>query len=290
MDAPAPPRRSWRVPGLALLLAALALLAGVPACSSPPPPQRPIVLCSVLPQAWFVERLAGDAVQVEVLIPPGASPSTYEPSVQQMQSAARASLYVKVGHPSFPFEKTWLEPLLQQGRGLRQVDSSAGLEYLEGDPHVWVSPGCARIMSRNLAAALEELLPEKREAINANLARLNREIDALDAELRQATEGFRGSRFYVFHPAWGYLAREYGLQQVAVEQEGREPSAGQLADLVRRARRDRVRVIFVQPQFSQQSAQMLARDLDARVVALDPLAGDWAATIRQFAAAFRESR
>ena len=290
MEPPAPARHPRSFPGLALLLAALALLAGAPACSSPPPPQRPIVLSSVLPQAWFVERLAGDAVRVEVMIPPGASPATYEPSVQQMQAAARASLYVKVGHPSFPFEKTWLGPLLQQGRGLRQVDSSAGLEYLEGDPHVWVSPGCARVMSRNLASALEELLPDKREAIRANLVQLNREIDALDAELRQATQGHPGARFYVFHPAWGYLAREYGLQQVAVEQEGREPSAGQLAELVQRARRDGVRVVFVQPQFSQQSAQMLARDLQARVVPLDPLDRDWPATIRQFAAAFRESQ
>ena len=95
------------------------------------------------------------------------------------------------------------------------------LEYLEGDPHVWVSPGCARVMARNLATALAELLPQKRQEIQAKLARLNLEIDALDAELRLVTKDRQGERFYVFHPAWSYLAREYGLQQVAVEQEGR---------------------------------------------------------------------
>jgi len=283
-------QQSSRFPGAALLLLALAVLVSASACSSHPAPSRPIVLCSVLPQAWFIQRLAGEAVQVEVMIPPGASPATYEPSVQQMQAASRASLYVKVGHPSFPFEKTWLDSILQQGRGMRQVDASEGLEYLEGDPHVWVSPGCARVMARNLATALAELLPQKRQEIQANLAHLNLEIDALDAELRLVTKDRHGERFYVFHPAWSYLAREYGLQQVAVEQEGREPSAGQLAGLIQQARGDRVRVVFVQPQFSQQSARMLARDLNARVVPLDPLGPDWPSMLRQFTAAFRDSR
>ncbi len=277
-------------PLLGVLLSALALLGAAPGCSSPPPSQRPVVLCSVLPQAWFVERLAGERVQIEVMIPPGASPATYEPSVQQMQAAARASLYIKVGHPSFPFEATWLEPLLKQGRELRQVDSSAGLELLEGDPHVWVSPGCARIMARNIAQALEELLPEDRKAIQANLQALLAEVDAVDRELQESLGSLRGTRFYAFHPAWGYLAREYGLEQVAVEEEGQEPSAGRLSELLEQARRDQIRVLFVQPQFSEASARMLAEDLGARILSLDPLARDWPATMRQVAAAFRESR
>ncbi|MGI5843321.1 MAG: metal ABC transporter solute-binding protein, Zn/Mn family [Candidatus Xenobium sp.] len=278
-----------RLPLLGALLSFLVLLGAGLGCSAPPPPQRPVVLCSVLPQAWFVERLAGERVQVEVMIPPGASPATYEPTVQQMQAASRASLYIKVGHPAFPFEATWLEPLLKQGQGLRQVDSSAGLERLEGDPHVWVSPGCVRIMARNIAQALEELLPAEREVLKANLQALLAEIDAVDRELQESLKDLRGTRFYAFHPAWGYLAREYGLEQVAIEEEGQEPSAGRLSEILEQARRDGVRVLFVQPQFSEASARVLAEDLGARVVPLDPLARDWPTTMRQVATAFRES-
>jgi zinc transport system substrate-binding protein len=266
-----------RLPLLGALLSFLALLGAGLGCSAPPPPQRP------------VERLAGERVQVEVMIPPGASPATYEPTVQQMQAASRASLYIKVGHPSFPFEATWLEPLLKQGQGLRQVDSSAGLERLEGDPHVWVSPGCVRIMARNIAQALEELLPAEREVLKANLQALLAEIDAVDRELQESLKDLRGTRFYAFHPAWGYLAREYGLEQVAIEEEGQEPSAGRLSEILEQARRDGVRVLFVQPQFSEASARVLAEDLGARVVPLDPLARDWPTTMRQVATAFRES-
>lgn len=271
--------------GFPLLLVLLLVLG----CSPTPRPQKPTVLVSVLPQAWFVERIGGKGVDVEVMIPPGANPATYEPTMRQMQAVSRASVYVTVGHPGFPFEKTWLGPILRQGPKLRIVDGSAGAKRLEGDPHVWVAPSSVRVMARNIADALVELQPEREEEIRANLQAALEEVDAADRNLRQALQGHRGERFFVFHPTWGYLAEEYGLEQVAVEHAGREPSAGELSGLIERARREKVKVIFVQPQFPKESAEILARDLGARVVSLDPLARNWPETLRQVAEAFREA-
>jgi zinc transport system substrate-binding protein len=251
--------------------------------------RRPVVVVSVLPQAYFVERLAGERVQVEVMIPPGASPATYEPSMRQMQAVARASLYVKVGHPSFPFERAWLDRLLAGNEKVTLVDSSAGVPQLEGDPHVWLSPEAVRAMVRNIAAALLDDLPEHRREIEQRREALLRDIDVVDVEIRAALSSLKHRWFFVFHPAWGYFAREYDLEQVAIEQKGREPDARTLSALVARARAEGVRVIFAQPQFSTQSAEMVARAIGGRVVVIDPLARDWVVNMRRVAAAFREA-
>jgi zinc transport system substrate-binding protein len=228
-------------------------------------------------------------VDVEVMIPPGSNPGTFEPTVVQVKAISRASVYVKVGHPNFAFESAWLERLIAENPQIRVVDASSGLARREGDPHVWVSPGCVRKMATNIAASLSELLPQRHEKLQSNLRRLLGEIEELDIELRRTLEPFRGSRFYVFHPAWGYFADEYGLEQVAVEQGSKEPTPSELAGLIRRARSDGVRVVFVQPQFSRESAAVVAEEIGGVVVPLDPLAKDWLANLREVSRRLREA-
>jgi zinc transport system substrate-binding protein len=253
-------------------------------CAEPSAPQdRPVVAVSVLPLSYFVEKIAGDLVRVEVMIPPGASPVTFEPSFAQLRAVAAASLYVKVGHPRFAFESARLEGLLADTQDLGVVDASAEIETHTGDPHVWVSPRHARRIAAHLESALEPLLPQHQAELRANLASLLGEIDALDVEIQDLLRGKRGARFVVYHPAWGYFAQEYGLEQVAIEHEGREPDARQLAELIRRAERDGVRVVFAQPQFDPASAELVAAEIGARVELLDPLAYDWAANLRHVA-------
>jgi len=244
----------------------------------------PTVAVSVVPQAWFVARLAGDRVDVSVMIPPGASPATHEPTLEQMQAMSRAAVYVRVGHPGFPFEAAWLDELLATRQDVRVVDGSAGVPIREGDPHVWLSPAAARTMTRDLSDALIELIPAAGDEIRGRREALEAEIDAVDRDLEARLEPLRGGRFYVFHAAWGYLAREYGLTQVAIEEGGKEPSSRRLREILERARGDGVEVILVQPQFSRQRAETLAADLGARVEVADPLARDWAANLREVAA------
>ncbi len=250
---------------------------------------KPTVLASVVPQAYFVKRIAGDLVDVKVMIPPGASPTTYEPTMEQMLALSGASLYIKVGHPSFPFEKAWLDKLLRQGRRIKVVDCSKGLELLQGDPHIWLSPKLARTMAGSIAAAIKGLIPGKGDTIDANLKKLLVDIDELDRTFKEALSQVTTRRFYVFHPAWGYLASEYGLEQVAIEKGHKEPSPADLQSIVSSARSDGVRVVFAEPQLSTESAGLVAKELGGRVVIIDPLPADWLDGMRKTAAAFKEA-
>lgn len=261
-------------------LAALALLAA--ACSpAPERDPRPLVAVSVVPQEYFVLRIAGDRVATRVMIPPGASHATWEPGIEQIRAVASAALYVKVGHPRFPFEETWLERLLADRSDLPVVDSSQGNGAAEGDPHPWVTPRHARSMARGIHAALVALMPGDAAELDANLAALEAEIDRVDAELRQMLAGRRGSTFVVFHPAWGHFASEYGLVQLAIEDERKEPGAGRLARVLAEARRLRAPVVFAQPQIDPRGAEVVAAEIGARLEWLDPLAFDWPENLRR---------
>ncbi|MCG8591115.1 MAG: zinc ABC transporter substrate-binding protein [Proteobacteria bacterium] len=277
--------------GSSALAAALALV-GLPGCGDPEPREaapRFVVAVTLAPQAWFVERLAGEAVDVRVVLPSGASPISHEPSLADVRAVARAQLYVKLGHPAFPFEQAWLAQLLDERQGLRVVDGMEGVRVVSGDPHVWLSPAYARGFARRLHAALRESLPERGPELDAGLAELLREIDGLDAELRQRLAPHRGRTFAVQHPAWGAFAREYGLEQLAVEHEHKSPDLHAVQALLERLRADALTVVFVQPQFDPAGARALASELGVRVETLDPLAPDWAENLRRAGRLLAES-
>ena len=220
---------------------------------------------------------------MEVLIPPGASPVTHEPGVAQLKALEEAALYVKVGHPSFAFEAAWLDDLLAGTEGLVVIDGSEGVASRGGDPHVWLAPRHMEQLAIRIEAALREILPQHRGALAANLAAFRAEIAALDLELEAAFAEAERPGLLVFHPAWGYFAEAYGLEQVAIEHQHQAPDPYELGELIERARRERIDVVFVQPQFDPSSAETLAREIGARVETLDPLAYDWPANLRRAA-------
>jgi zinc transport system substrate-binding protein len=267
----------------AVLVAAFALVAA--ACTrGHPEDDRPVVAVSVPPQAWIVDRLAAGRVRVNVMIPPGAEAHSYEPTLHDLSAVSDAVLYVEVGHPKFTFEQAWLDALLRDRRDMRIVDATAGVASNADDPHVWVAPSQVRPMARNIAAALEELLPAERAAIAGRLRDIEAEIDSLDRDIRRQFEGRRGRRFFVFHPAWSYFARDYGLVQVAIEREGHEPDPKTLARVVAEARAAGVDVIFIQPQQSSTSARLVAAEIGARTETIDPMAYEWSSNLRATAA------
>lgn len=235
----------------------------------------PVVAVSVLPQRTFVERIAGERVHAVALIPPGASPASYEPTLADLRALDRAILFVKVGHPGFPFERAWLASLLAERPGLPVIGWSGGSAEDE-DPHVWLSPGRVRELAGQIETELAHLLPEHRAEFAANRRAFDRELDALDAELRALLTPHEGHRFLVLHPAWGHLAADYGLVQWAIERHGKEPDAAAIARLIEEARAARVMTLFTQPQFDPAPAELLADAIGARAVPLDPLAPDWA--------------
>jgi len=230
-----------------------------------------VVSVSVPPQAYFVERIGGERVEVHVLVPPGTSPATYEPSPRQMVALGRSRLYVEVGHPDFLFEQRHLETLLKGNTQVVTVDMAAGTgtfcqdeqgRELDGDPHIWLSPRLMRTAAANIAAELVRLDPEGAPYYRQNLESLLSDIERLDLELRQLLSGLQGRRFMVFHPAWSHFACEYGLRQMAIESGGKEPGPAQLVATIEEARREGIRVVFAQNE------------------ELDPLAHDWLENLR----------
>lgn len=260
---------------------------------------RPIVAVSIPPQAYFAERIGGDLIETQVLLPPGASPVTYEPSPRQIVAISKASLYLKVGHPDFVLEARHLKGLLSTKT--RVLDMSEGVKFLkleahddghahgESDPHLWLSPKIVREFAPRIAEALKALLPHESAKIDQNLQIFLQEIATLDQEIIQSLDRFRGREFVVYHPAWGYFARDYGLVQRAVETGGKDPGPAHLVHITDELRGAGCKVIFVQSGFSDKGPRVIAREIGARVEVLDPLSRDWSANLRQVSALLVEA-
>ena len=239
------------------------------------------VFVSIAPQKFLVERLVGDAVEVHVLLPSGASPATYEPTPKQMAALGTASLFFLIGAP---FEGPLLDKISRVMPDLQTVDCRSGVELVPMDdhehghgeslfdPHIWLDPLRMKIVASTTADALERLLPESGPEIRHNLQRLHDAIDQSHTLIVSILEPHTGESILVFHPAFGYFTRRYGLHQIAVEDEGKAPSARRLAEVVRTFDGGSITAIFVQPQFSISAAQRVADALECEVVTLDPLA------------------
>ncbi len=289
------------------------------------------VVVSILPQKQMVEKIGGDKVDVIVMVPPGASPHTYEPTMQQMAEVADAEVYFKVGS-GVEFELTWMNKILESNPDLKVVDGSNGISLLEmeahehhehdeeghehddeapheeqeheesteehnehehniagKDPHVWTSISNVKIMTENFYLKLVELDPENEEYHAQNKEAYFAELDSLDSEIRQTLSGADNKKFIVFHPAWGYFAQDYGLEQIAIEEAGKEPTAQNIAYLIEEAEEENIKVIFASPQFSTESAETLASEIGGSVVLINPLEEDILENLEKVSDAFKKS-
>ncbi|MEA1865130.1 MAG: zinc ABC transporter substrate-binding protein [Euryarchaeota archaeon] len=248
------------------------------------PDEQIQIIVSILPQKEFVERIGGEKVDVTVMIPPGASPATYELSPGQLQGVSRAKLYVRIGH--IPFEKAWMEKIKSVNSDMQVVDSSEGIEIIGNDPHIWLSPALARTQVEYISDALIEIDPDNREYYARNKEDYLKDLLDLDEDIRNNLSEIKNRKFMVYHPAWGYFARDYQLEQVPIEIEGKEPSASDLVRLTDTARANNITAVFAAPQFNSESAEVIADEIGGTVVFIDPLAKDYTANMRAVSAAF----
>jgi zinc transport system substrate-binding protein len=260
------------------------------------------VFVSVLPLQTFVEKVGGEYVDAEVMVRPGQSPHTYDPTPQQVAALAQADLYVRVG---MPFESAWMGRLRAANPDMRVLDAREGIDlrplasHDHGDkdhghssaldPHVWTSPLLVERMAANIRDTLTDLDPAHEAGYARNYEAFAAELRELDRDIRTLLTDAEGRKFLVFHPSWGYFADTYGLIQIPIEKEGKEPGARALTALIEQAKREDIRVIFVQPQFSRRSAQQVARAIGGGVVAIDPLAPDYADNLRRAARQIAEA-
>lgn len=245
------------------------------------------VLVSIAPVASMVEQLGGDLIDVHTLLPPGADPHHYAPTPRRIRALADADLLVWAGAP---FEHAWRERVRAvNSQAVQQVLADAPDHYHEAhaheeeDPHVWTSPAQLRAMALQVRDQLITLRPMQAEALRLRHQNVDGRLAALQQQLTTRLQGSKQHYFLVFHPSWGYFAREFGLTQLSIEEAGKGPGARALAKRIDQARRLGIKHVFVQPQFDRRAAAVVANALDAEVVELDPLSADMPKALLQLA-------
>lgn len=285
------------------ILLTLILLLTLSACTQPVKEKESnadlIVSVSILPQKYFVERIGGEHVSVNVMVGPGDSPHSYEPKASQMTALSDSDIYFQI---SVEFEDAWMERITAANPSMPIVDVSADItksaieayahndddKELILDPHVWTSPANGALIANAVAKTLIELDPQHADIYQANLISLLDDIETLQADIAASLEKLENGKFMVFHPSWGFFAQEFGLEQIAIEIGGSEPSARELAGILEKARSEHIHVIFAQPEFSTGSAEYIASEIDGKVILISPLAEDWLENLRLVANTFAE--
>ena len=255
---------------------------------------KPVVFVSILPQQYFVQRIAGNRYQIEVMIPPGMGHSDYDPTPQQMKELANAKLFFRIGY--IVFEDAWMKTIAANNPGLGIINTSTGTDLLHEeesvlethdsgaahkhndsgiDPHIWLSPKEAKTQAKHYLDAFIQLDPANAHYFTKNYTAFINDIDKLDTTLRKELVPLKGHKFMIYHPALTYLARDYGLKQISIEYAGKEPTADYLFKLVDLAKKEHIKVVFIQQQYDTKNAAAIAKEINARLIQFDHMAPDW---------------
>ena len=247
-----------------------------------------LVFVSIAPQKFFVERIGGNEIQVEVMVNPGESPATFNPNPKKMSQLAYAKLYFSIG---VPFEKVWIsrikniQPKLKIIPLNKNTTPSSDHHQGEGDPHIWLSPPLVKKMVAQIEVALSRQRPEKSAFFKKNYQALIKDIDKLDQEIRQIFAKSKKHTFMVFHPAWTHFAETYSLKQISIEHQGKEPGPRALQEIINVGKKQNIKIIFVQKQFGLTVAKKIAKMIGATVREMDPLAENYIDNMRNTAQA-----
>jgi zinc transport system substrate-binding protein len=268
------------------------------------------VFVSILPQKYFVERIGGPWVIAEALVGKGQNPATYNPNPKQMVRLSKSPVFFRIG---VPFESIWINKIASSNKNLAIVDTHTDIpllnmakmyesshlenstnihlhrEHGRKDPHIWTDPALVKVIAKNIELALADLIPTRKNEFEQNYLQFEKDLNKLDLEIRETLKPVRKRQFLVFHPSWGYFAKAYGLNQIAVEIEGKEPGSRTLGKIMKLGRELEVKVVFVQKQFSKTAAQKIAGALGARVEAVDPVAENYIENLLAVAKTFSKA-
>ncbi|QKF81329.1 metal ABC transporter solute-binding protein, Zn/Mn family [Halarcobacter ebronensis] len=265
------------------------------------------VTVSILPQKYFVEKIAKDKMKVNVMVQPGSSPATYEPKTSQMKNLSKSLAYFSIG---VPFEKAWLDRFENANKTMLMVDTSKGIEKLAMaahhhedehehehehekehhekdepnhdehehsglDPHVWLDPILVKTQAQNIYETLVKIDAKNSDFYKKNLDSFLLELDNLNEKIASILKDYDDKAFMVFHPSWGYFSKRYHLEQISIEIQGKEPKPAQLIELVEEAQKHNIKIVFVAPQFSQKGAKTISKSINGNVAVIDPLSEKW---------------
>jgi len=251
--------------------------------------EKPVISVSILPQEYFLKQLAGELVYVNVLIPPGASPATYEPTVAQLGKLEQSTSYFRIGHVGF--EQSWMDKLKSVNPEMDIVDLSQGVElshemeevneshhgHSHGgtDPHIWLSVANARIIARNIYRELLPMFPDQEQELSRRYEKFSVSLDSLEEAIHLKLDGLKDRNFMIYHPALTYFARDYQLVQHPLEVEGKSPSPAHLRAMTDLARDHKITRILIQNQFDRKNAEVLAKEIGGELIEFDPLDPCW---------------
>jgi len=245
------------------------------------------VVVSIIPQKYFVEKIAGDLVEVTVLVKKGHNPATYNITPKQMVSLSKADLYFRIG---VGFENALLRKITSVISKNKIIDTRKNIKlrrmlskrkhehdsYSGGyDPHIWLDPNLVKIQAKTICDALTVVIPDKKDLLEKNLELFVSEMDKLNLHLMSDLKNLSNRKFMVFHPSWGYFADAFSLTQIPIEIEGKSPTAAQIVRITDLSKKEDIKVIFVQPQFSRKAADLIAKNIGCKVIIIDPLAENY---------------
>ena len=254
------------------------------------------ITVTILPQKYFVEKIGGTSVKVNVMVDKGNDPHTYEPKPSKMVALSNSDIYFTI---SLPLEKTWIEKIKSSNKKLKIVAMDEGIEKfvsedhleskreigLQEDPHTWLSPGRVRIMAENIRDTLITENFEHGKIYQSNFLNFVTEVNTVDTKIANIFSKCKSVKpiFMVYHPSFHYFAKSYGLNQIAIEADGKEPSPKELQLLINTAKKENIKTIFIEPQLSKKSAQFIAKAIEAKLMEVDPLSYAWSNSLIKFA-------
>ncbi len=280
-------------------LIVISLLAALSGCRTGRSDKDGITV-TIEPFKFFVDELTSGSIPVNVMVPMGSSPATYSPTTGQLKALSTTSLYIKAGH--LGFEDAWMERLKELNPDMKVTDLSEGEELIRGeghthgdhvheggtDPHIWMSPKSVMRFLPQIREALNKTFPDKKPVIEENYLALLTEIETIHNNFSQLSEQVNSGKFMIFHPALTYLARDYGLEQISIEYEGKEPSPQKLRELIDIAVSENIDIIFIQEEFDQRNAGMVRDATGATIVSINPLGYDWTQEMKNLYSLMKE--
>lgn len=261
----------------------LGLIIIMSACANKKAEKSHTLMTSIAPLTYMVERIAGEKWDVSPLVPAGYSPEDYTPTAARMASLSSARMVFIAGN--LPVETTWIMRAAKEVKTLECVNTSTGMKQATFDPHTWLSPRSAKVIYGNICAALCRIDSTNAPIYRKRYTEAVGETDSLDMAIREILKNAPSRAFVIVHPALTMFAEEYGLTQLAIEKDGKEPTPRSMEALIQQARKQGAKVVLLQKEFAESAAQVVARQIDARVVEIDPLSSDWPAQMIHIAKA-----
>ncbi|MEA1887724.1 MAG: zinc ABC transporter substrate-binding protein [Bacteroidota bacterium] len=269
------------------------LIAG---CTTRPVEQdKKIITVSIEPFRFFTSEIAGDSYLINVIVPPGASPATYEPPPAVIKDVNDSELMIINGY--LGFERAWIDRLISLNKEIKVLKLAESQDlimpeshkhsdtenYSGVDPHFWMSPQRASIIARDIKNFLVENDPEREKVYNSNYLRLDSIIKETDSYVKSLLGDSGNKSFMIFHPSLTYFARDYGLEQIPVEAEGKEPSLLEMKRLIDKGRKRDLETIFVQREFDTNNARLIGNEIGAKTIVIDPLSNNWVKSVKEIA-------